>query len=308
MIERTERLAQLLHDAILIAESSRERTVLGYLRGARLSLQEGADAASVRVDLLSGRVFAGGVPVALSRAELAVMLALSVNERGASREILVEDLYPGTARDAAANTLKVNVHRVRRRVGSPDVIRYVGGRYALGERVDVELPRLEAEVRRAQLEGSLAPERADRFERLRQRVLDGRPEFVLEWPWFDEIERRLRELGREITLLLAREALRRDSYERAIDLATELVRDDRLDEAAAEIAIRGFLLAGNRTAAVLEYRRYASAMRNEHGRPDEGLRELVEGAMDQPQQPYVAGVRASGAVKPRTLSPTPSSS
>src|ERR1700681_1173308 len=237
MIERTERLSQLLHDAILIAESSRERAVLRHLRGARLSLQDSAEAdVPVRVDLLSGRVFARGVPIPLSRSELAVVIALSLTERGAQREILAEDLYPGTDPAAASNTLKVNVHRVRRRIGSADVIRYASGRYILGEAVDVELPRLEVELRHLQLEGALTLERRDRLERLRQRVLDGRPAFVLEWPWFDEVEQRLRELGRTITLVLARDALCLGRYERAIDLAMEIVREDPLDEVAAEIA------------------------------------------------------------------------
>src|ERR1700681_1509985 len=162
MIERTERLSQLLHDAILIAESSRERAVLHHLRGARLSLQDSAQTdVPVRVDLLSGRVFARGVPIPLSRSELAIVIALALNERGVPRELLAEDLYPGTDPLAASNTLKVNVHRVRRRIGSTDVIRYASGRYILGEAVDVELPRLEAELRHLQVDGVLKIERRD---------------------------------------------------------------------------------------------------------------------------------------------------
>ncbi len=276
MIQRTERLAELLQDAILIAEQSRDRGVLRHLRGARLSLEEAVpNDAPVKLDLLSGRVFLRGVPVAISRAELAVLIALSLNERGVPRETLADELYPHTDAAAAANTLKVNVHRVRRRVGSSDAIRFSGGRYTLGEIVDVELPRIEAELRRLQLDESLPEERCDRLERLRQRILDGRPAFVLEWSWFDDVEQRLRELGREIALILARDALRKDRYERAIDLATELVQEDPLDEIAAEVAIRAFLSAGNRTAAVLEYRRYASARRREDGLGADGLRALV---------------------------------
>lgn len=289
MIQRTERLTQLLQDAMLIAEQSRDRALLRHLRGARLSLHDSTQPdIPIRVDLLSGRVFSHGLPVPLSRAELAVVIAVSLNERGVSREMLAEDLYPGTDVLAAGNVLKVNVHRVRRRIGSADVIRYSSGRYVLGEIVDVELPRLEVELRRFAIDETLSIERCDRLENLRQRVLDGRPTFVLEWAWFDGVEQRLRELGREITLVLARDALRKERYERAIELATELVHDDPLDEVAAEFAIRAFLFAGNRTAAVLEYRRYASALRREiDSRPSEGLRSLVgdQTTTDQRAQP-----------------------
>ncbi len=99
---------------------------------------------------------------------------------------------------------------------------------------------------------------------------------MLEWPWFDETEQHLRQLGHDVTVLLARDALRRDHYERTIELASEIAREDPMDEAAAEIAIKAFLLAGNRTAAVLEYRRYASVLRREIDcRPSDDLRALV---------------------------------
>src|ERR1700736_3191853 len=289
MIQRTERLAQLLQDAMLIAEQSRDRALLRHLRGARISLHDFTQPdIPVRVDLLSGRIFSRGLPVPLSRSELSVMIAISLHERGVSREMLAEDLYPGADVLAASNILKVNVHRVRRRLGAADVIRYSGGRYALGDTVDVELPRLEAELRRLVVDETLSNERCDRLENLRQRILDGRSAFVLEWAWFEDVERRLRDLGHEITLVLARDALRKEYYERAIELATELVHDDPLDEIAAEIAIRAFLFAGNRTAAALEYRRYASALRREiDSSPSEGLRSLVRdhALSDQRVQP-----------------------
>jgi DNA-binding SARP family transcriptional activator len=312
MIARTERLAQLLQDAILIAETSRDLAVLRHLRGARLSLHEAENTdIAVLVDLLSGRVFARGIPVPLSRAELAVVMALARSEHGVPRELLAEDLYPGTDAEAAANTLKVNVHRVRRRIGLAQAIRYNTGRYMLGECVDVELPRLEAELRHLRIADVLTTEQCDRLERLRQRVLDGRPSFVLEWPWFDDLERRLRDLGNELTLVLARDALRRERYERAIDLALDLVREDPLDEVAAELAIRAFLLAGDRTAAVLEYRRYSLTKRREGDEPPSAaIRALVDEpeASDQRVHPYVAGVSGLGGRNPPTRRPTASSS
>jgi len=280
VIERTDHLAQLLHEAILVAERTRDRTVLRHLRGARLSLHESFDTdVPIRVDIISGRVFARGLPIAFSRAELAVVIALALNERGVPSELLAEDLYPNADMTAAANALKVNVHRVRRRAGSRNVIRHAGGRYCLGETIDVDLPRVESELRCVRLGRSLTSEARDRMERLRQRVLEGRPAFILQWSWFDETEQRLQELGRELTLLLARDALHEEHYQRALELVAELGRNDPLDEVAAEIAIRAFLLAGDHAAAVLHYRRYASVLRREiNSCPSEDLRALVREA------------------------------
>gem|GEM_PF-2088267 len=258
MTHGIERLTELLRDAILIAETSRKDAVLRHLRGARISLQESNPAhVPIRVDLLSGRVLKDDVPVAFSRAEAAVVMALALNERGVPRELLAEDLFPNADPVAAGNALKVNVHRARRRIGSKHVIRYDAGRYVLGDGVDVELRRFQAELRHLRLDELLSAEQHDRLTRVRRRIVAGRPEYMLEWPWFDEAERRLRELGRDLTLILARDALRKEQYESAIDLAMELVHEDPLDEISSEFATRACHDAGNRTGATLEFQRYA---------------------------------------------------
>jgi len=279
VIDRVERLDQLLHDAILLAEAPRDNAVARHLRSARLSLHEirgGTDL--VLVDVLAGRVFSNGTPVALARSELAVVFALAVHGRaGATREVLAEDMYPGSSLQSALSALKVTVHRVRRRIGFHDVIRYVDRRLVLGERVYVELHQIEKEAHAALVTDMIDDAQRDRFARLRQRMLDGRPAFLLEWPWFDECEARVRELAEHIALVLARDALRREAYQDAVDYASDLMRADPLNESAAEIAIRAFLLAGDRTAAILEYHRYSSVLRREiDSRPSQSLRALVD--------------------------------
>ncbi len=278
MVERSERLAELLHDAILIAEQARDDGLLRHLHDAWLALRDWRQSnVPLQVDILAGRVFSRGLPVAFAPAELAVVIALALTDRGLSRDLLAEDLYPHAEPGSALNALKVNVHRIRRRTGLPGIIRYDTGRYALGSMVEVELPRLEAEFRRLQTTQWLDTESRSWLERLRQRVLDGRPTFMLEWPWFDETEQRLRDLGHDLTTFLAYDALRGENYQHALVLATELTQADRLDEDAAEIAIRAFLQAGNRTAAIIEYRRYASLRQREgEPRPSDDLRALVE--------------------------------
>ncbi|HYW54011.1 MAG TPA: BTAD domain-containing putative transcriptional regulator [Dongiaceae bacterium] len=280
MIDRAVRLDQLLHDAILLADGPRDDAVARHLRSARLSLHEMQRSQDlVVVDVLSGRVFSNGLPVPLARTELALMFALALHgPAGAPREVLAEDLYPGHPLEGALPALKVIVHRVRRRIGCHSVIRHAHRRLALGERVQLELPEIEKDVHAALVSPALDDLQRERFSRLRHRMLDGRPTFLLEWPWFDDCETRVRDLSEQISVVLARDALRREAYQEAVDYASDLTRSDPLNESAAEIAIRALLLAGDRIAAILEYRRYASVLRREvDSRPPQSLRELVDG-------------------------------
>jgi DNA-binding SARP family transcriptional activator len=278
VLDYSDRLSELLGDAILLAEASRDESVLRHLCGAQVSLRESRCAdVPIRIDLLSGRVFAHGVPVPLSRAELALTLALALNARDMPRDVLADTLYPDADPVAAVNAVKVNVHRVRRRLSTRDVICQHDSRYALGPAVDVDLPRLEREVRMLRFEHQLTSSVRNRLEDVRRRVRAGRPGFMLEWNWFDDAERRLRAFTRDLTALLARDALNAEQYQVALDLATELTHDDPLDETGPETAIRAFLLAGNHAAAVLEYRRYASTLRREvNVHPSKSLRALVD--------------------------------
>ncbi len=269
----------LLQDALVIAEEASDPWLLQHLSDARRSMRRWSEQnRTIQVDLLAGRVTVHGQRVPLSKAEFALVAALSLSERGVAREVLAEDLYPNVDPARAANATKVYVHRVRRRVGSREVIRCDDGRYVLGNAVDVEVFRLEAEVRRLQREGGAhSAEVRERLERLQRRLSDGRPQFMLEWVWFEETERRLCELTRNVTLLLANDALRSGDHERAIALAYDLAHDDPLDEAAPELAIRACLSTGNRAAAMLEYRRYDGIVKREIGAaPSQHLRALVD--------------------------------
>ena len=278
MVERTARLAELLKDAILMAEERPEPDLLTHLREAQSRLRVADEAsAPVLVQLVSGRVFLQGLPIALRPRELALVIALALHERGVHRDILKEDLYPELDGHSAVNALKVLVHRVRRRIGCMDVIRFDAGTYRFGDTVAVDLPFIENRLRRFSVANGIEADERDEIVRLRNRLLDGRPAFVLEWEWFDDVERRLRDMARDVGVILGYDALRREQYQRAIDLATELAREDPLDEVATEIAIKGLMLAGNRTAALLEYRRFMSVLRREGApEPSREIRDLFD--------------------------------
>jgi DNA-binding SARP family transcriptional activator len=256
-------LTEALREAIASAENAHEHRSLAHLHAARNALYETSDDSPVRVDMLCGRVFGPNGPIALTRAELALVTLLAINEHGLSREELADVLYPDADAVRGSNAVKVAIHRARRRVGVPGAICRRGARYMLDSAVDVELRRIERRCRASH--GTPALDRAVRedLEALQVRLIASRPAFMLGWSWFDATERRLRDLYREVTIVLARDAMRTDRLERAIELASELTDADPLDEEAAELGIRAFLRLGDRSSALFAYQRYATHMRHE---------------------------------------------
>ena len=281
MLDRQEGLAQLLHDAIAAAEvAPMDVEVLVHLRSAWTSLRPRVPAFGVRVDALSGGAFSGDQLIELSPSETACVIALALSGRSALREVIAERLYPDAHPANAANALKVTVHRVRRRIGRADVIRYVCGRYSLAPWVHVDLP-LEMPACRYDARQPFPDAERVRLESLRARLAAGRPECALYWEWFDDTERRLRELEREVSIALARDALWSGRYSTAIELAHGLLRDDPLDESAADVILQSFVEAGDRMQAAAFYRRYDALVMDETGSPpsDELRRIVTESAV-----------------------------
>lgn len=275
-------LLPLLYEALALAQDARDPDLARLLHDVcAATLQRVAGEDPIRVDLLAGRMSLHGRPVRLTPAEFAVVAALALNDRGISRDALAELLYPDVDSRRAANTLKVYVHRVRRQAGDLDVIRHEGGRYALRGLPQVDLVACESAVRAHRLtRRELCDKERARLARFQRRLRRGRPAFMQEWDWFESVERRLCDLTHDVTVLLARDALRRGDLERAAALAAELAGDDPADEAAAEMSIRAFLGAGDTGAALAEYRRYAVALRSELGcAPSAELRSLIEAAL-----------------------------
>jgi DNA-binding SARP family transcriptional activator len=212
--------------------------------------------AELEVDLLGGRLLKRGVPVHVPPAALAVVIALAVKDRSVARDDLADELYPGADPAAAAGRLKVNVHRVKRYVETADIICNDAGRYSLGWCVHVGFRRMEAFVRPLSNEHGLTAEARSSLVEIRRRLRSGRPQFMLAWPWFDDMERRLCDLEYEATVLLGEDALRDGRYDDAVALADEMLRADPLDEIASEMAVRAAVLCRNDVGAALHYRRY----------------------------------------------------
>jgi DNA-binding SARP family transcriptional activator len=263
MTEHRRRLAEALHEAIACAEAVDDDPSLAHLLAASRAVRDSSDAAAVLVDLISGRVVGREGSLPLTRAELAVVFLLAVFEYGLSGDEIADALYPEADALNGANAVKVGIYRARRRIGVPGAIRQRASRYVLGETVDVELRGIERQCRTWRALPALDRTARDGLGAARLRLAASRPAFMQQWGWFEATERRLRDLYRDVTMALARDALRAGRLEHAIELARELADRDPLDEEAAELGIRAFLRLGDRTSALLAYRRYAFHIRHE---------------------------------------------
>ena len=263
MIENAAQLTTILTEALRFAEARNADRLAWHLRSAHIALGPSDAPRTVTVDVIAGRVMNGTAPVPLTRIELAVVVALAIHEHGLSRAELADLLYPDADGDRSINSVKVAIHRARRRARPENLVICADGRYRLASHVYVDLPVIERAVQRLRRAVSLDVRDCALLDTVRERTSTERPQFMRDWGWFEPIERRVCDLRRNACMMLARDALRRDQLDRAVEIAAAISHRDPLDEEAAEVVIRSFLRLGDRTAAVLAYRRYAREVQAE---------------------------------------------
>jgi DNA-binding SARP family transcriptional activator len=257
----------------------RRREAGGFLAPFAARYQAARDRAQprgeIRVELVTGRVLRAGAPLALADRELALLVAVAVRREARSREALTELLWPELTVSAARNAFHVCLHRLKTRLGDDDAIVRSGEGYRLGVGVRLDLPEIDrlASALRAGGESADAPDAAAAlYERLRA----VRPPKFAEWEWFEPTERRLCELRSTLAQKLAARALEAGRWEAALALCDELIAHDSCDEPAREIAIRAYLAAGDRPAALRHFRQYRATLMSELGcEPSRWLAELL---------------------------------
>jgi DNA-binding SARP family transcriptional activator len=207
-------------------------------------------------------------------AELAV--ALAVQRHAVSGAFLADILYPDRE-CRAKNTLNVYTYRLRRRV-APAFVVYVDGGYRLGEDVVVDLAQGRAAVDRlARLERPVERTERERMLLLSRELRLEAPAALRERGWYDSVERLAHRVGRNLALLLARNALDHGEPHEAMFMAEELTYADSCDEEAWELLIRTQLLLERRTGALQSFRFYEAALAKElAARPSPDIRQLVE--------------------------------
>jgi DNA-binding SARP family transcriptional activator len=216
------------------------------------------------VDTIEASVLKDGVRVTLGSKERAVVMALALHGGPLSRERLSDLIHADEGDVGSPESVKVYVHRVRRRT-SPAFIISIDGAYELNEAVRVakttfrdvdseskDLSRLDA----AKLEAY----------RLRARKLRAPLHGPMaEYDWFAGVALAHQRSGRQLALNLTRELMARRSYLDAIQIATELTFEDPCDEEAWETVIRCQVLLGQRSAAAHSYRFLSASLEKDLG-------------------------------------------
>lgn len=230
----------------------------------------------ILVEAASGRVVRDGAPVALSDRETALCVALAAQRRAISRRSLANLLYPDRDAAAAANMLKVYIHRLRHRVAPDFIVRGDSG-YALGPRCSVDVDRAACALLRLARDGG--PQTAAEAEPLLALAAGLRaeaPAHLEDNAWYGPIAQRAHHVGRDLSMAIARTMLERGDAREAIRIARGLTYEDACDEEAWELQIRAHFDAGEPVAAVQGFRFYEAAARELDVRPSPFLRRLFD--------------------------------
>ncbi|MGZ3561998.1 MAG: AfsR/SARP family transcriptional regulator [Vulcanimicrobiaceae bacterium] len=246
--------------------------LIGRLRSTSNTFE--ATEAPVSIYLANGVVRRGDNELQISVGGMALLVALAVEGRPLSTDTLCDRLWPDADYEQAYKALKMCVSRTRAQIGDPKAILTADGAYVLGEKVAADvsfLPQLLHSLRRGSVPGKI--ELDETFEVL----VRGRPASFSRWEWFAPTEALFERATREIGLFLGRESLRHRDIGRALEFARRLISIDSLDEEARRLAVEAYMAAGDRSAALYEYRQYQQVLDRELGtEPSAELRALLE--------------------------------
>jgi DNA-binding SARP family transcriptional activator len=230
----------------------------------------------VVVEVAAGKVRRDGAIVPLQFREAALAVALAVQAHPVAAAFLTDLLYPDR-NPGDANILKVYVYRLRRRIALGFVV-YADGGYRLGEDVAVDIAQGRAAVERlTRSERPLERTERERMLRLARELRAETPAALLACTWYDSVDRLARRLGRNLALLVARNALDHGELREGMLVAEELTYADACDEEAWELLIRAQLQLRRRTGARQSFRLYEAALAKELAAlPSPDIRRLVE--------------------------------
>jgi DNA-binding SARP family transcriptional activator len=238
-----------------------------------------------RVEVLKGRVARGALNVAMPERELETIAFLAMHDAPADLATLGAALYPDVEAARSANSLKVFMHRARRRTFAGLILHGPDG-YRLGEDVDVDVRDVVAAVRKLSCRLSTLNEfESERLEVLAARLRAPRPGRLVRWPWFAPYDANLTRTGADVCSMMAWEALRSHRYNEALRLARTRLDEDPCDERAREIAIHAYAALGQPAAAIAEFQHYSDLLAKELGaEPAIELQRIFREACTHPAQ------------------------
>jgi DNA-binding SARP family transcriptional activator len=279
-LERAGRFAanvesEPLHQAVAAIE---EDGATGFLSTflKRLRRDRRNDRNAVFIELVTGRVRRGQAFISLPERELTLLLACALRPEALTRERLTDVLWPDLAESAARNAFHVCMHRLKQHLQDDDVIVRTKDGYRLRNDVRVDLWEIDRSMSAMRTSEPLAAESMTTLRDLFERLKAERPARFANWEWFEQTERRLRELRSEVAHTLAKDALTHGRHGDAIAMSRQMIEHDPCDEPAREIAISAYLASGDRAAALRHFRQYRDTLRDELDcEPSETLAQLV---------------------------------
>ena len=214
------------------------------------------------VNVLTGSIESGGVELAPTTQQRAIVVALALHPSGLSSERLIDMVYGDTSHDVCPEALRAHIFRLRRRLGSELVISR-GGTYKLGNTVRVIAPgdglTMDRDLRHMT---DCELQDLSRLGRSLRTPLCGGLEY---YDWHARVAAGYQQIGRNVTLAVARELASRGQHAEAIRAATELTLDDQCDEEAWEQIIRSHLSQGQRAAAIHSFRFLSASLSKDLG-------------------------------------------
>jgi DNA-binding SARP family transcriptional activator len=229
------------------------------------------------VHVATAQVRQRGAVVPLRHREREIAVAIAVQGRPVSLESVCELLYPERDSADARNMVKVNVYRLRRRLGPSCVVHRDGG-YVLGAGAVVDIAQARSFIRGYSARpGWIDPDERDRMLALARGLRQEPPAAMLASAWHEAVALRARRVGHDAAMLIARAALERGELRTAASIARELTYEDSCDEEAWDLLIRAQLRSGEAAAARQGFRFLATALAKELDvMPSPSIRRLIE--------------------------------
>ena len=214
---------------------------------------------AVEVHVFGGTVSRDGVAVALSDREHQLLVALAVSHGPASRNDLLERLWPERDAVAATNLLKVYVNRLRKRLGTRRFVELGANGYSLAGNVHVDVAEAE-DALRVGAGLPLDPVQRARLAAVHRAVTRPRLERMRAWPWFGPVDARLARVAADVTRTLCDDACAGGRYGDSVAYARALVDADPCDEDARELLMRVRVSAGDSDGAARELADFADVL------------------------------------------------
>jgi hypothetical protein len=144
---------------------------------------------ALEILFFSGEVRALGARVDLPDKELELLFTVASSRTPMNGNELLDALWPDADGDLASGTFRVCLHRLRRHIGDPRVVRRVGQAYVLHPGAAVDLWKLQDAL--TACERSIANDELDELGRLYAPLRDGSGRRAMLGIWFAPFERML---------------------------------------------------------------------------------------------------------------------